>query len=352
MMSKFRALLLLCTTLSPLAHAQPTWTFAVSGDSRNCGDIVMPAIAAGARHDQAAFYWHLGDLRAIYTFDQDFKQLATASGAPLLIIDYENRAWDDFIQNQIVPFGDMPFFLGIGNHETIPPKTRPEFTIQFADWLDTPELQKQRLKDDPKDHRLHTYYHWQRTGVDFINLDNASIDQFDANQMAWFAGVLKADTGNPSIHTIVVGMHEALPDSISKSHSMSESAQGEATGRAIYQQLLAAQNNAHKNVYVLASHSHFFMEGIFNTDYWRTNGGVLPGWIVGTAGAVRYGLPPNAGDAKIARTNVYGYLLGTVHPGGAIDFSFHQLDEKDVPPEVVSRFGQPLLHDCFIANRQ
>ena len=145
---------LLCTTLSPLAHAQPTWTFAVSGDSRNCGDIVMPAIAAGARHDQAAFYWHLGDLRAIYTFDQDFKQLATAGGAPLLIIDYENRAWDDFIQNQIVPFGDMPFFLG------------------------------------------------------------------------------------------------------------------------------------------------------------------------------------------------------TVHSGGAIDFSFHQLDEKDVPPEVVSRFGQPLLHDCFIANRQ
>src|SRR5580765_1403043 len=273
--------LLLSAALTPLAPAQQTWTFAVSGDSRNCGDIVMPAIAAGARHDQAAFYWHLGDLRAIYDFDQDFKQLATAAGVPLLIIDYENRAWDDFIENQISPFGNMPFYLGIGNHETIPPKTRTEFIIQFADWLDTPELQKQRLKDNPKDRRLRTYYHWRRGDVDFINLDNASTDQFDRDQLAWFASVLKAGTSDPSIHTIVVGMHEALPDSISKGHSMSESAQGEASGRAVYLQLLGAENNAHKNVYVLASHSHFFMDGIYITEYWRSNGGLLPGWIVG-----------------------------------------------------------------------
>jgi len=345
--------LLLCAALTPLAPAQQTWTFAVSGDSRNCGDIVMPAIAGGARHDQAAFYWHLGDLRAIYDFDQDFKQLATSGGAPpLLIVDYQNRAWDDFIENQIVPFGNLPFYLGIGNHETIPPKNRTEFIIQFADWLDTPELQQQRLKDNPKDHRLHTYYHWQRGGVDFVNLDNASTDQFDANQLAWFASVLKADINDPSIHTIVVGMHEALPDSISKGHSMSESAQGEASGRAVYLQLLGAQNNAHKNVYVLASHSHFFMDGIYNTEYWRTNGGVLPGWIVGTAGAVRYPLPPAAGDAKIAKTNVYGYLLGTVSPGGTIDFRFQQIDEKDVPLAVVAKFGQKLVHECFAANRQ
>jgi hypothetical protein len=42
--------------------------FAVSGDSRNCGDIAMPAIAAGVRKDGAQFYWHLGDYRAIYDF--------------------------------------------------------------------------------------------------------------------------------------------------------------------------------------------------------------------------------------------------------------------------------------------
>src|SRR5580704_2483033 len=40
-------ILLCCCALgaqNPSAHA---WKFAVSGDSRNCGDIVMPAIAVG-----------------------------------------------------------------------------------------------------------------------------------------------------------------------------------------------------------------------------------------------------------------------------------------------------------------
>ena len=45
------------------------WWFAVSGDSRNCGDVVMPAIAKQVREDGASFYWHLGDFRAIYDFD-------------------------------------------------------------------------------------------------------------------------------------------------------------------------------------------------------------------------------------------------------------------------------------------
>ncbi|MGA9568018.1 MAG: hypothetical protein WBS19_21000, partial [Candidatus Korobacteraceae bacterium] len=45
---------------------QSTWKFAVSGDSRNCGDIVVPAIAQGVLSDGAAFYWDLGDYRAIY----------------------------------------------------------------------------------------------------------------------------------------------------------------------------------------------------------------------------------------------------------------------------------------------
>ena len=200
-----------------------------------------------------------------------------------------------------LPFGDTPVYLGIGNHETIPPKTRSEFLIQFADWLDTPELKQQRLKDNSNDHRLKTYYHWQHDGVDFINLDNASPDQFDKDQLAWLERVLHADAGDPSIPTIVVGMHAALPDSISKGHSMSETPQGEASGRRVYADLLQLQKTTRKNVYVLASHSHFFMDGVYNTDYWRNNGGVLPGWIVGTAGAVRYPLPPNAGDAKAAQ---------------------------------------------------
>ena len=49
-MRKFFVLLLLASS----ASAQ-TWRFAVAGDSRNCGDVVMPAIAAGVKTDRAAF---------------------------------------------------------------------------------------------------------------------------------------------------------------------------------------------------------------------------------------------------------------------------------------------------------
>jgi len=45
---------------------QDSWRFIVSGDSRNCGDIVVPAIAAQSSLFTPSFYWHLGDLRAIY----------------------------------------------------------------------------------------------------------------------------------------------------------------------------------------------------------------------------------------------------------------------------------------------
>lgn len=60
------ALLLLCV------YAQGAdWKFAFSGDSRNCGDVVMPAIAQAVRAGHPQFYWHLGDFRAIYQVDED-----------------------------------------------------------------------------------------------------------------------------------------------------------------------------------------------------------------------------------------------------------------------------------------
>ena len=57
-----------------------TWTFAVSGDSRNCGDVVMPAIAADAGKHNATCYWHLGDLRLISAPDQDFSEERVGQG--------------------------------------------------------------------------------------------------------------------------------------------------------------------------------------------------------------------------------------------------------------------------------
>jgi hypothetical protein len=336
---------------SPSTIAGPTWQFAVSGDSRNCGDVVMPLIAADARAKQAAFYWHLGDLRAIYDFDEDYRALHPKA----TIAEYLSSAWLDFQRNQIEAFGSMPFFLGIGNHELIPPKTREEYVITFADWLNAPEIREQRLKDDRNDHKVRTYYHWIRDGVDFINLDNATADQFDTAQTTWLNAVLRNDGQDANIRALVVGMHEALPESLALGHSMSDTPSAKAGGLQVYEELLKMQKT--KPVYVLASHSHFVMEGIFDTPYWHEHGGVLPGWIIGTGGAFRYALPPGAAQAKLAKTHVYGYLLATVNAPGAdsrnpIHFEFREVTEAAVPADIVLRFGADLLHRCYQENAQ
>ena len=340
----------------PAAAQQPSsgaWRFVVSGDSRNCGDVVMPGIAETAKKNQAAFYWHLGDLRAITMFDEDIQHQPEHIAKPLSITEYESIAWPDFIDSQIGPFGSIPFLVGIGNHETVPPiKTREDFLLQFADWLDTPVLRAQRLRDDPQDHQLKTYFHWIDRGLAFYYLDNVTAEQFDAAQMGWFERVLEKDLADATVTTIVVGMHEPLPDSISIGHSMNGLPARTDSGRHVYADLLRARNVAHKRVYILASHAHYYMEGIFNTDYWKQHGGVLPGWIVGTAGAVRYALPPHSPDAHVALTNVYGSLLGTVQPGGEIRFEFEKLAETDVPAAVTSRYGQDFVHWCFAENTQ
>jgi hypothetical protein len=343
-------LLVLCATASLEAQEQPnsaaTWKFAVSGDSRNCGDIVMPAIAQGVRRDGAAFYWHLGDYRAIYTFDEDYLHTHPAS----TISDYLAGAWPDFIQHQLKPFGDLPVFLAMGNHEMISPMTREQYVAQFADWLNQPVLRRQRLADDPNDHVLKTYYRWTERGVDFINMDNASADEFDATQMTWLKGVLANDAKDSSIRTVVLGMHEALPDSLSTGHSMNDSAQQQSSGRTVYAELMAFRHSTKKNVYVLASHSHFVMNNIYATAC-HASGEVLPGWIVGSAGAVRYRLPQDHAAATVAMTDVYGYLLATVAPDGSMTFEFKEVRDADVPASVVNEFSHEQVNWCFAQNK-
>jgi hypothetical protein len=77
---------------------------------------------------------------------------------------------------------------------------------------------------------------------------------------------------------------------------------------------------------------------------------VLPGWIVGTAGAVRYALPKDHSGAHAAETNVYGFLLAAVQPSGEIQFTFKRLQESDVPAAVVSRYKPDFVHWCFAEN--
>lgn len=327
-----------------------SWKFTVGGDSRNCGNVVMPAVAAGAESAGVDFYWHLGDFRALYDFDEDLLQARRVAGQKLpSIVDYQRTAWDDFLQSQVAPFGTTPVFLAIGNHELVQPKSRLEFLAQFADWFNAPPIQSQRLKDNPKDRRLKSYYHWVRNGVDFLSLDNASNDQFDNEQVSWLERVVNRDIADPAITAIVAGMHAALPDGLASDHSMSDWPQGETSGRRVYAALLKAQT-AGKKVYALASHSHFYMSGVFDSPYWRAHGGVIPGWIIGTTGAVRYALPAGAAQAKEARTNVYGYLLATVSADGTIRYDFQEIKEKDIPSAVVSRYTPEFVHQCFVAN--
>jgi len=338
-MRKLNMAVLLCVVALSL-HAQ-TWQFAVSGDSRDCGDVVMPAIANSVVTTQAQFYWHLGDFRKIYDFDEDMQAVK-----PTNISDYEAAAWPDFIAQQVGPFKGFKVFLAIGNHETISPMTNAAWIAQFGDWLTMPEIVAQRLKDDPNDHLLKAYYHWISRGDDFISVDNATNYAFSSAQQQWLEKRIDADMKDASITTIVVGGHAAFPHSISCDHSMNQTADGERSGTAVYKKLLTAQK-AGKKVYLLASHSHFFQENVFDTDYWRNNGGVLPGWIVGTAGAVRYRLP----DPNVGKQDVYGYLLATVSADGSIKFDFKDIFRADIPAATETRYTTKFVDWCFNENK-
>jgi hypothetical protein len=339
--------------------AEGPWRFAASGDSRNCGDVVMPAVAASVLQKDVAFYWHLGDFRLMSGIDED---MTARYGPGLTLEDYQRDAWGDFLTHQVAAFGLLPVYLGIGNHELYGHKTTADYTRQFAYWLDRPELRRQRATDDPPSDSL-TYYHWQKGHVDFISLDNAAEEGFRTAQLTWLEGVLTKDEKNSDIFTVVVGMHRALPNSLACAHSMNGDLKTPAeiaiksvtSGRRAYRDLLAWQKRTRKRVYILESHSHFFMERIFETPYWQNTAkpdrGVLPGWIVGTAGAVRYPLPENIPQGIRARNNVAGYLLGTVNPNGEIDFEFQEVTQADVPIALHEEFRDDFITACFQENK-
>jgi hypothetical protein len=347
-----KQILIVLACVQAFAQGPPTaaWKFAVSGDSRNCGDIVMPAIASGVLKSGASFYWHLGDFRAIYDFDEDMAPPAKLQlNAPhLTIADYLTKAWPDFIDRQFRPFGSLELFPGIGNHETIYPKTHADFIRQFESYLNSPRLRSQRERDKDRE-GARSYYHWvMNDTVDFISLDNASGNTFDPAQMAWIRTRLAADTRSRSVTTVVVGMHEALPGSKGMSHSMCDAPSGIARGREVYN-LLWNLRQSGKKVYLLASHSHFVMDDVYNTPYWKDK--VLPGWIVGTAGAVRYRLPPGVTTGSISRTDVYGYLVATVMSDGTIQFEFEQLGLEDLKAANAGKTPDALLGWCYNENK-
>ena len=335
----------------PYAHAQAPaslWTFAVSGDSRNCGDFVMPAIAAKVKAEQDTFYWHLGDFRWISSPDEDLRSMLP-SGAHLAYSEYQQRAWDDFLQHQMAAFGSFPVFLARGNHETVSPMTREGYIAKFYSFLNRPEIEAQRKADGQAADSVQPWYHWTSGGVDFIALDNASHEEFSSAQLRWLRSVLAHDQAPHSgIRTIVAGMHESLPHSTSSNHAMDDWQLGMQTGEQVYAWLLEAQA-AGKHVYILSSHSHYYSPNIYSTPYWKQRSGtVVPGIIIGSAGAHRYQLP--LGADKASKTNIYGYLQGSVHADGTIDFQLHELSEKDLIQSKWPNAPLDAIHECYIHN--
>jgi hypothetical protein len=332
--------------LSPLA-AQNNWTFAVSGDSRNCGDFVMPSIAEKVKAEHDDFYWHLGDFRWMSQPDQDL--IALNHGVVPSKDDYQKIAWDDFLTHQMASFGTFPVFLGRGNHENVKPMTRDGYIQKFSSFLDRPEIAAQRKADGSDAAPIGPWYHWTHNGVDFITLDNASRDEFSDAQLHWLRNVLDRDLApNSGIRAIVAGMHEALPHSTGSEHAMDDWDLGLHTGELIYTWFYDAQS-AGKHVYLFASHSHYYSPNIFDTPYWKQHSPtVVPGWIIGSAGAHRYLLPKTAKPG--AKAHIYGYMQGTVHTDGSMEFKLNELTEDDL---VHAKWpGSPLdaIHECYIHN--
>jgi len=167
-------------------QAAADWTFAVSGDSRNCGDFVVPAIAAKVKAEKDTFYWHLGDFRAMYAPDEDLQSMQPG-GKQLDKEEYLPIAWDDFLTHQMASFGDFPVFLGRGNHEAVKPMNREAYIQKFQSFLNRPEIAAQRKTDGTE--TVESWYHWIEGSVDFVTVDNASKDQFSDAQMTWLRSI-------------------------------------------------------------------------------------------------------------------------------------------------------------------
>lgn len=376
-------------------QSTPVWYFAVSGDSRDCGDLIMPKIAKSIQNNlnqaPVRFYWHLGDFRGIYRFDCDMAKVKKLdfNCAPDTRVakdikqewgelgyseaydekTFRHAAWNNFKENQIEkPFGRIPVYLGIGNHELIteeipykappPPdkekeilrRMREDYFSEFKKWLEQDSLEVQRVSDSQSgipSTAGKAYYHFVINSVDFIYLDNADKFQFDAEQVTWLARVLDADAKNDSIKTIIVGMHAALPRSSSSNHAMDASCQGSCSGLQVYDLLYRAQRlddpaAKRKHVYVLASHSHYFRENIYETP--QHNGQVLPGWIIGTAGAEQY-VEQDSEPVK------YGYLQVGVRPDGTVETVFKEVN-RNSPPLESDPYSTSLADFCFTQNKK
>jgi len=354
--------------IEPVASSEAppvkSWYFAVSGDSRDCGDVIMPKIAASvsakAQLMPVKFYWHLGDFRALYRMDCDWakrkdeaikcaKDYVPYQSIPKELEptpEYLDAAWQDFVDHQVAPFekAGIPVYLGIGNHELIK-RTRDNYTAKFNKWLVQSAIGKQQETDAKRkipSRDSQTYFHFVMSGVDFISLDNANLYNevaetkkadpgFSNAQLNWLAAILKADAANPAIQSVVIGMHAALPGSFSQRHAMDKTCESLCHGYQAYGYISAFKKSG-KPVLVLASHSHYVEANIYDTPEHAND--VLPGWIIGTAGAEQY------------RSQIkYGYLLVEVRSDGRLNPSFQEVKADPAEQSSITKY-------CFEKNNK
>ena len=309
----------------------------------------MPAIAAKVKAEKDAFYWHLGDFRVMSKEpDQDIVAMLPP-GKTLTTDEYYKTAWDDFLLHQTAPFAPVPVYLGRGNHDTHAPMTREGYTLKFSAFLDRPEIAETRKGDGEHAAPVGPWYHWVKDGVDFITMDNAEKDEFTDEQLRWLRAVLDRDLAPGSgINAIVAAAHEALPHSTGSEHAMDDWERGEHTGEMVYHWFYGAQA-AGKHVYLIASHSHYYSPDIYDTPFWKQHTTkVIPGWIIGSAGAHRYAVPKNA--KKGAKSMIYGFMQGTVHADGSIAFALKELSEQDLMNSKWPNAPQAAIHECYVHN--
>jgi len=106
----FRFLLVVAVVLfaEPVSFPQQPggelWHFAVSGDSRNCGDVVMACHCKECprtnRTSRSIGTLVISD--SCSGIDEDMRH---RYGDRLTLADYWRDAWGDFLANQIAPFG-------------------------------------------------------------------------------------------------------------------------------------------------------------------------------------------------------------------------------------------------------
>ena len=131
---------------------------------------------------------------------------------------------------------------------------------------------------------------------------------------------------------------------------MSESPRGDKSGREAYEALWHAHDAAHKHVYVLASHSHYYMDNIFETADWKDK--VLPAGSSAQPALNAISYRPKLRPRNTPRPMFMATSIATVAPDGAASFQFQRLSLDDLHAINGSRIPEPLVRWCYENNHQ